>query len=263
MYYMLLSLAYSAILVAEADAKHTLNIPASPLLHGQRLEDYILNHTCPNANSPILSIWQEQNSICGIEVPNSIPSNNETSSNMNIHHPWNSATECLTQPQPNRDFCIYTSSKFANHRGLSLFTTPDIASIISSLSTFTTPSETQPTLAQFYETSLPGRGKGLIANQSIERGSLILSSSPVLIVDEEIFDIFTDEHRFPFQRKAIDRLPSETKKLFYGLAGHFGGDEVEDRIKTNTFSAIFGDRKHGVVVPEAAVCNSWPLIIIY
>jgi hypothetical protein len=76
----------------------------------------------------------------------------------------------------------------------------------------------------------------------------------VLIIDEAIFDTFSDEERFPFQRKAVESLPPATKKILYGLAGHFGGDRVEDIIRTNAFGTTFGGvGKFGVIVPEAAV----------
>jgi len=81
-----------------------------------------------------------------------------------------------------------------------------------------------------------------------------MSSAPVLIIDEATWDAFSDEERFPFQTQAVEILPPATRDLFYGLAGHFGGDRVEDIIRTNAFGTTFGGvGKFGVIVPEAAV----------
>ncbi|KAH8679046.1 hypothetical protein BGZ60DRAFT_428853 [Tricladium varicosporioides] len=203
------------------------------------------NHSVCNTS------WNENSVLQGYKATDSAPES------VNIHHPWKSEPECLQNEEQLKEYCIYTSSNFRNGRGISLLTTSFTAVTISFSSGFSLHPQIYPTPTSntYYETSLPGRGKGLISNGTFQRGDLIQSSTPVLIIDEETFDILEDEERFAFQRKAIDALPVATRDLFYGLAGHFGIDKVEDIIRTNTFGAHFEGRMHGVVVPEAARLN--------
>jgi hypothetical protein len=58
----------------------------------------------------------------------------------------------------------------------------------------------------------------------------------------------------------VEKLPLEARRMFYDLAGHFGGDRVEDIIRTNAFGTSFGGKgKFGVIVLEAAVSLALPL----
>jgi hypothetical protein len=77
---------------------------------------------------------------------------------------------------------------------------------------------------RFYKITLPGRSKRLITNYTFYCGDFILLLILILIIDETIFDIFSDEKKILFQRRAIKSLPFATKKLFYNLTGHFGKD---------------------------------------
>lgn len=94
-----------------------------------------------------------------------------------------------------------------------------------------------------------------MANSTFTRGQLILSSTPVLVLDEATFDDLPSSDRLGLQAKAVQSLPEKSRELFWELSGAFGGDGVEDRLRTNTFAATFGggDGRWGVVVPEAAV----------
>lgn len=79
----------------------------------------------------------------------------------------------------------------------------------------------------------------------------------MLIIDERIFDDLPANARHELLRHAIDSLPDETRARIWDLAAVWGGDGVEDRVRTNAFGAKFGMEeggRWGVVVLEAAVC---------
>lgn len=176
---------------------------------------------------------------------------------------WYDAHQCIRTPDLGNEYCIYYSPSFANNRGIVLISPPSLAPTFFNSSAFT--SSDQPfeeeiyprpsTPPSFVEKEIPAKGKGLLANRTIKRGELILLSRPVVIIGEETYDTVAKEERLPFQRKAVEYLGQEGRELFDGLAGHWGGDVVEDRVVTNAFGVVFGNegRSFGVVVPEAAV----------
>ncbi|EPE24310.1 SET [Glarea lozoyensis ATCC 20868] len=172
-----------------------------------------------------------------------------------------STSNCIQDFNSKTQYCLYTLSTFASDRGMSVVASPeDIQSILdvyamNQLAQRTYPLPTDP--SHFYEAALPGRGQGLVSNHTFHRGDLIMVARPVLILDESSFDTAVTDERLALQRKAIDNLPREAKDLFQALAGHWGGDEVEDRIITNAFGVGFGSegKKFAVVVPEAARLN--------
>jgi hypothetical protein len=231
-------------------------VRAFPYFQQERL---VFSNTCPNHNGALLK--DELHSFC-TSNPDFLSQFSENSTS-NEFPSWESRQlpQCLSHPKSPENYCIHTSSSFTGNRGISIIATPSSTSIILNSNGFRTPPKLYPTSdssQDFFETTLSGRGKGLIANRTFHRGDLILSSTPVLIVDEATFDTFLDEERSPFQRQAVESLPPATKKLFYGLAGHFGGDRVEDIIRTNAFGTTFGGvGRFGVIVPEAAVSGTY------
>jgi hypothetical protein len=178
----------------------------------------------------------------------------------NLESPSDSnAPDCIQSPSNIDQYCAYTIPEFASGRGLSIVVSPhNLHNIIDTNITHNLLEPSYPLstdLPHFYETTLPGRGRGLIANHTFKRGDLIMIARPVLIIDESSFDTLAKEERFAFQRRAVEALPEEGRHLFRALAAHWGGDEVEDRIITNAFGVGcgFDGRKFAVVVPEAAV----------
>jgi hypothetical protein len=105
---------------------------------------------------------------------------------------------------------------------------------------------------------IPGHGMGVMANSSIYRGEKLMSYSPVLFVNNMIFDEFVEEDYLPLLRTGVQRLPKETRTLYMNLAGQGKGDPVDDIIDTNSFNInMFGEdgttSSYHIVVPEIAV----------
>lgn len=179
--------------------------------------------------------------------------------------PWVQPPECLATNNGTDSYCVYSSRGFAGGRGVSILTNPDTLEDIQQLQAFTDRitnlnmnKRSQP--PPFEERQLPGRGVGLIANKTIHRGDRIFAHSAVLLLDEEAWENLGDEEWVEMAKKAVNNLPTPTRKLFMDLHGHEGVDPVSDRINTNAFEVEIGEETFYAVFPEIAVCiSSWSL----
>lgn len=158
-----------------------------------------------------------------------------------------------------REFCAYVDPHFAGGRGIAMVTSPEIAEYVNTK----TPAFTDPKLfngasphshayPSFYEKQIPGRGVGLIANQTIHRGDLIFRYAPVLVMHVDALKSTDGFHR------VVKKLPPKTYELFMGLHAEFIGDRVDSIIYTNGFQGRLGpdDELHYIVLPEIAV-SAW------
>jgi hypothetical protein len=175
--------------------------------------------------------------------------------------PWSHKPRCVQERNSTEKFCVYSSSKFAQNRGISLFTTPEHAEKFLKLDAFTHPDVTKEANNEpnppYESRELPGRGIGLIVNRTLHRGDHIFSNTPVLLVNEEVFEIFFKTDRQPYQTRGVQQLPEHSSKLFMDLCGHFGGDKVEDIINTNSFAVDMfpgeDETAYNAVFPEISV----------
>lgn len=170
-------------------------------------------------------------------------------------NPWTREPECLTDESTQIKYCVHTNASFADGRGISIFTSPDIAAKINALPAFTSPLPAHVNKydnAPFNIVNVPGRGNGLFAARTIERGELILADTPVGLYQSDA--LMKDwEGGYTFLKKTFDWMPEKTKKLFEGLSMHKEGDEVMERINTNSFHGEFGGEPAFMVYPETAV----------
>ncbi|QDS71708.1 hypothetical protein FKW77_008461 [Venturia effusa] len=176
---------------------------------------------------------------------------------------WSHISRCLREQNMTEKFCVYTNQDFARNRGISFWTTPEHAEEILKLPAFSDPDilrgvneEPNP---PYESRQLPGRGMGLIANRTLQKGDLIFSTTPVLMVEERIWDIFAKHDMFPYLHRAVRKLPRRSEKKFMDLWGHFGGDPIEDIINTNSFAIDMWDDKeetaYNAVFPEISRLN--------
>lgn len=206
------------------------------------------------------------------------------------YHPWDIEPKCLQIASPNgeRTYCIHSSTSFSNGRGISILSTPEIGSSIASSSAFQasilTPNTETSSLSKappsFEVKEIPGRGKGLVANKTINFGEVISYNTPLLIVDRKFFDSeggLEKEQRFTLLREAVSKLPVSSQKLFYEQCTRESGiepvsgkrnpeAEIEDIMKTNSytgyFTSLFPDKTktedpvtHGANIPESSRLN--------
>ena len=175
-----------------------------------------------------------------------------------------SSSGCLISNQSAEHYCLYSSSTFATHRGLSVLATPKTMTHLLDLPAFSSP--TSPTGVNdepnppYQASHLPGKGIGLVANRTLHRGDRIFSKTPLYMVENGVYGVFELHARIPIQQRAIERLPRHSSQAFTNLCGHWGGDHVEDVINTNAF--IVDSWEHTeketaflIVVPEISRMN--------
>lgn len=80
-----------------------------------------------------------------------------------------------------------------------------------------------------------GKGVGLVARRALARGELIIREPPTLVVHLDARRDVADEARLRMQRAAVGLLPPGARAETLGLMGRWGGDEIEDRLRTNSF----------------------------
>ena len=185
-------------------------------------------------------------------------------STVNLNSQWSHYPDCVATSQTGNEYCLYTSTTFANNRGISIWATPRGASRFLALPAFADPDVLIDANAEFsppfIQSQIPGRGLGLVANKTLHRGDLILSNTPLYIVDESLYEELDLQKRAPFQEKAIKQLPPSSSKKFMDLCGHWGGDHIDDVINTNSFAIdLWEGTEHetaiNIVLPEISRFN--------
>ena len=169
--------------------------------------------------------------------------------------PWTHEPRCLSDEEAH-EYCVYTNSHFAHGRGISFFTSPSIAKHISSLPAFISPSihaRTNNFSNPPWEIkNIPGRGNGLFATRTLQRGEEIISNTPVGVYQSDAF--FPDYQRgYEYLRKTFEQLPNQTQEVMLRTAANNEGDMIMERINTNAFAGEFEGAPHFLLYPETAV----------
>lgn len=173
---------------------------------------------------------------------------------------WTTEPFCLESLSANKGFCVYTSSKLANGRGISIVATPVEANrIISALAL--QPScqipPKHPQAPKFDIKSIPGHGLGAIATSPLYRGDQIYSTSPILAIQDDVMQFVPTPDLLLLMAIALNRLPSPTQQLFWTMHAQFGGNAVYDRITTNAYTMPLSSAKDlfWAVQPEISRLN--------
>ncbi|KAL2433274.1 hypothetical protein ABEF95_003282 [Exophiala dermatitidis] len=172
--------------------------------------------------------------------------------------------------------CVFTNASFGGGRGISIFTTPAIAAEMASLLPFHDPtaltsrginpgyppqasaskseSESQ-SQTPWYTAPILGKGTGMLASQQLQRGDLILATTPYLLAYME--NLLSTVDREHYLRIAIEQLPEQSKMHYLSLAKIYGDPRVvvQDVVKANAFEMQVGGRMHLAVFPEASRIN--------
>jgi hypothetical protein len=168
---------------------------------------------------------------------------------------WSEPVKCTPKEKSAEPFCVYTDSSFAAGRGISFFTTPSIQDRISSMPAFTKKG-VHKNANKFedvpYEVrTVLGRGRGLFATQTLSRGDIILSSTPLGVYHQAAFHI---DHQLDYKylHTALNQLPKASQDIFLStMAGE--GDPIMDRVNINGFAADFEGAPHFLMYAETAV----------
>ena len=185
--------------------------------------------------------------------------------------PWSYPPICI--PPKNDDpntsteaskLCVFTISSLRGGLGMSLITTPDVASNIAG--TLQDPdiawlerergiplaSSFPPSRIPYEAKEIPGKGVGVIANAPITKGQIVMVELPMILQIAEL-DAWNVLGMFELLQPAATRLPKRDQQRLLQMARQGKGYIVHDIINTNTFQVSVSGVLHSGLYPEIAV----------
>ena len=172
--------------------------------------------------------------------------------------PWTFWPECYSNENTTEPVCVFTDQNFAGGRGIFIVSTSTLAYQILQKPAFKDPNAlsriNNHDNPPFTTHEFPGKGRGLIANKTLNRGDQIFASTPLLITNPASYHL-TETERLRLAHRGVDSLPETSKTLFWALLDHFKGDPVDDRINTNAFEIVVDNVDQYAVLPEIAMLN--------
>ncbi|KAK4444587.1 SET domain-protein 5 [Podospora aff. communis PSN243] len=192
--------------------------------------------------------------------------------------PWTLPPSCLTPRSilSTQKFCIYTSPSYNLGTGLSLLTTPQVATIIATAASDPLPayharhhlahngtlSPSQLTTLPYRILPLKGKGYGVLATRHIPKFTVIMTSYPAMVVDNTFMPPEAEEGPVEgwraFSRMVEGLETAGDGRRFKDMArsGERGDVHVvEDLVRTNAFGLFLGGRDMKGVFPEVARIN--------
>jgi hypothetical protein len=171
---------------------------------------------------------------------------------------WPISNPCA--PNGTRAYCVYSHPGFASGRGISIMTSAQRAIAIAKSAAFASLEEEQreaehdlPLNAGEKESSplwrvqdVPGKGKGLVAQRSLEAGDHIMSATPSVMIDYDVFTGVADAAElWALQVAAVAGLSDDHRDIFLGLSTHDDdfanhAERVSKIILTNSFDIPLG-----------------------
>ncbi|KAF1941694.1 SET domain-containing protein [Clathrospora elynae] len=172
--------------------------------------------------------------------------------------PWNFSPECFSTEATEEPYCVFSDQNFASGRGIFIITTKTLAYAMLEKDAFTRP-ETLSRMNHFenppfYKHDFPGKGRGLVANKTLQRGDQLFASTPILITDPDLYDLPNSE-RLALMHRGIETLPVASQRVFWELMGHTDDDPIDDRINTNNFEIAIDGVSQSALFPEIAMLN--------
>ncbi|KAK3317268.1 hypothetical protein B0T19DRAFT_434601, partial [Cercophora scortea] len=188
------------------------------------------------------------------------PSPETTISNPSAFAPWTHAPYCIEAADS--PWCVFTNAATPSGHGISIITTPELASDVLSIlhSQFDRPFQAPEKVysARPYEVrDVPGKGKGAVATQRIEAGRVVLvDHAAVLAAVEYPADVMKEEVQ-EMMSEAVARLadPGCVMNLTRKGRDEEGVAEVEDLLLTNSFVVEVGGESVMGLFPNVARIN--------
>lgn len=162
------------------------------------------------------------------------------------------------------DYCVYSNPTYAGGRGIALVSTPQNAESIAKVSVsirsndYSDPPRKRIDFSPpYYITEIPGKGVGVVANQTIRRGTRIMAWTPALVVHGSFSEELDEDDQYQLLDKAVEELPSPLRQTYMAQLGHFGGHKVDDILNTNAFNMALGTDgdTHLTAFPEVSRFN--------
>ncbi|OAL40158.1 hypothetical protein AYO20_00578 [Fonsecaea nubica] len=151
--------------------------------------------------------------------------NDSVSADADTFAPWSYKPACTAKiSEIDSELCVYTDRFFSDGRGISIFTTPEVAkefvSLLASLKSSVQPDGDASGVNHFtgawYTHPVPGKGIGMLAKRDLIRGDMITAYTPVLLASKE--DLLPKDQREKFLRLAIFQLPTPSREAYWNLA---------------------------------------------
>ncbi|PSR82278.1 hypothetical protein BD289DRAFT_371465 [Coniella lustricola] len=147
-------------------------------------------------------------------------------------------------------YCVYSNADFAAGRGVAIISDGQTANAIANLPVLVelSSSSAGPLLQaarinvqspKVDTQDIPGKGRGLVANQSIHRGEQLLAYTPALIIHRAFVDDLSKDAQLRLLQDAVSRLPTTTRDRFWQQLGHThetGDDDILDIVMNNSFN---------------------------
>ncbi|KAM7195861.1 hypothetical protein V8F33_006510 [Rhypophila sp. PSN 637] len=192
--------------------------------------------------------------------------------------PWSFPPVCIPPEDESGDLstpgssagklCTYTVFSLRGGAGMSLVTTPEVASSIAA--TLQDPDITwlerergipfapsfPPAHLPYELRSIPGKGTGVVATAPISKGQVLMVETPILL---ELADLGPWNIRgiFELLQHAAVRLPKADRGRMLNLTRTGKAYIVQDVMKTNSFQVTVGGVHHSGLYPDIAVCWSF------
>ncbi|KAJ9165299.1 SET domain-containing protein [Coniochaeta hoffmannii] len=175
-----------------------------------------------------------------------LPLDDEAGPEPNSWSPWTHRPYCASS-----SYCVFTNSKFhgSSDLGVSFISTPEVAA--SSLDvlekSFSAPlavtSDANATISPSYRiVDMPGKGKGVVARQRIERGSVFMVDYASIIAAVEFPEKMPGFQSHMLLDKAVEQLPDPQRVLSLARSSAADRAVMEDVMRTNAFSITLDDR---------------------
>ncbi|KAK0710432.1 hypothetical protein B0T21DRAFT_415986 [Apiosordaria backusii] len=154
--------------------------------------------------------------------------------------PWTHRPYCIEANE--EPWCVYTNAASPKGHGISIITTPEIAG--STLNILEHPFDQKFFAPEkiylprpYKVVDIPGKGKGVVATQKIEKGKAILVDHASIIAAAEYpADVMREEVQ-DLLATAVNRLGEPEKVLRLSRKGRDeGATEIEDLLLTNSFT---------------------------
>ncbi len=151
-------------------------------------------------------------------------------------------------------YCVFSHKGFGG--GISLITTADNADRVSEIGLTAADTRVEVTWPPpFSETDIPGKGIGLVANRTIQRGEQIMAHRPAVMMHKDALRDIPEGEQARVLELAVQKLPAGRRRGFKRQMGQ----SVVDIFLTNSFQVdIGGPEGHGHHLgdfPEVARLN--------
>ncbi|KAI1802921.1 SET domain-containing protein [Daldinia bambusicola] len=147
-------------------------------------------------------------------------------------------------------FCVFTNEGFNEGEGVSVITTAQSITAISSRPAFLTKKtevidSNLELTAPYREVEIPGKDIGLVATRTIRAGELIMARTPAIMVNEKAINTLGKKAISELLIRATLNLPSRHRKPLLKLSTHSSasdyGDKLYKILQTNSFRTGYHD----------------------